>query len=58
VTIDGKMSIEDKIISIADAVQMLTCMIGSPNGPEEMKIWWKDKLEMIHRNMGDIINDR
>ena len=52
------MTAEYNIKTIADAVQTLSCMVGTPEHfTEEAKLWWRQKLEMIHKNMGDIVND-
>jgi len=52
------MTTENNIKTIADAVQMLTCMVGTPEHfDEEARIWWRHKLELIHKEMGDIINN-
>lgn len=54
-------STEQKIIAIADAVQMLSCMISVPEykdsaNPEAARTWFGDKLKGIFQTMGDIKN--
>lgn len=54
-------SIEQKILAIADAIQMLTCMISVPEyknsaNPEASRRWFEDKLKGIFQTMGDIRN--